>query len=124
MAATRRALPIFAPQPLSTPLSPTAVLVYNVTIQIENDVQRDWLHWMKTHHIPRVMATGLFIDHRILQLLGHDEDGTSTFAIQYTMPGQAEYDRYQAEHAPAMQAETRERYGEKFVAFRTLLLVV
>jgi hypothetical protein len=33
----------------------------------------------------------------------------------------AHYEKYQAEFAPALQAETQKYFGGKFVAFRTLM---
>jgi hypothetical protein len=36
----------------------------------------------------------------------------------------AAYERYRDEFAPAMQAKTRERYGEQVLAYRSLLEVL
>mgnify|MGYP002347735554 CR=1 FL=1 len=35
-------------------------LLYNVTIKVESDIHHEWLEWMKTVHIPDVMATNSF----------------------------------------------------------------
>lgn len=99
------------------------MIVYNVTINVDAEVATEWLHWMKTVHIPDVMATGMFLDNRICRILA-EEDGGLTYAIQYTAADMATYERYKAEHAPRLQAETQKHYGGKFVAFRTLLEVV
>ena len=40
------------------------------------------------------------------------------------MKDPAAYERYKAEHAPRLQAETQKKYGGRFAAFRTLLEVV
>ena len=32
------------------------MIVYSVTVNIENEVHDDWLSWMKNKHIPDVMA--------------------------------------------------------------------
>ena len=37
------------------------MIVYNVTVNIDADVQERWIEWMKEVHIPDVMATGLFL---------------------------------------------------------------
>ena len=99
------------------------MIVYNVTINVDADVAAEWLHWMKTVHIPDVMATGMFLDNRICRVLA-EEDGGLTYAIQYTAADMATYERYKTEHAPRLQAETQMHYGGKFVAFRTLLEIV
>ena len=98
------------------------MIIYNVTLNVDEDVHEEWLAWMKGTHIPKVMATGLFLDNRICRVLA--DDGGATYAVQYTCADLATYERYKAEHAPRLQAETQAHYGGKFVAFRTLLEVV
>lgn len=99
------------------------MIIYNVTLNVDEDVATEWLTWMKTVHIPEVMATGLFLDNRICRLLAEEEGGL-TYAVQYTCADMATYERYKAEHAPRLQAETQKKYGGRFAAFRTLLEVV
>ena len=99
------------------------MIIYNVTVNVDVDVAEEWLHWMKSAHIPDVMATGLFLDNRICRILAEEEGGHS-YAIQYTCSNMETYERYKTEHAPRLQADTQKRYAGKFVAFRTLLEVV
>jgi hypothetical protein len=49
------------------------MIVYNVTVKVDLAVAEDWLAWMKTEHIPEVLATGMFISYRMLRIL-NDED--------------------------------------------------
>jgi hypothetical protein len=99
------------------------MIIYNVTLNVDTDVHEEWLAWMKSIHIPEVMATGLFLDNRICRVLS-DDDGGITYAVQYTCADMATYERYKSEHAPRLQAETQKRYGGRFAAFRTLLEVL
>ena len=99
------------------------MILYNVTVIIENDVHDDWLRWMKEQHIPDVMATGLFIENKIARILAEEEGGTS-YSIQYLLRSMEDYETYQQQHAPRLQAEHSERYNGKFGAFRTLLHVI
>ena len=36
------------------------MIIYNVTVSIDESVKGEWLDWMKTEHIPEVMACGIF----------------------------------------------------------------
>ncbi|MCB0771049.1 MAG: DUF4286 family protein [Flavobacteriales bacterium] len=99
------------------------MIIYNVTINVDTDVHERWLLWMKATHIPDVMSTGLFLDHRLCRVLADDEGGI-TYAVQYTCADMATLQRYHAEHAPRLQAETQKNFGGKFAAFRTLLEVL
>ncbi len=98
------------------------MIIYNVTINVEDDVCETWVAWMKETHIPQVMATGFFTAFSFNKLLSRQEDETgTTFVIQYTAPSMQHYEDYQTKHAPALQAETKRLFEGKFVAFRTLM---
>lgn len=99
------------------------MIIYNVTINIDNDVREEWLNWMKTVHIPEVMATGYFLDYKICKVLVDEEQGT-TYSVQYTAASMQDVTEYREQHSPRLQKVTNERYGSKMVSFRTLLEVV
>ncbi|PKV67382.1 DUF4286 family protein [Pontibacter ramchanderi] len=100
------------------------MIIYNVTINIDNSVAEEWLDWMKSTHIPEVMATGYFLSNQIARLLHEEDNGGTTYAVQYTCRNLEDLEEYQRDHAPALQAKVLERYPEKFVAFRSLLQIV
>ena len=99
------------------------MIIYNVTVNIENDVREEWLNWMKSKHIPDVISTGYFIDHKICKVLVDEEQGT-TYSIQYSCESHEKLQEYQKLHAPRLQKDVADKYANKFVAFRTLLEVI
>lgn len=99
------------------------MILYNVTVNIDEDVHDEWLQWMKEVHIPDVMNTGFFLENKICKILAESEGGVS-YAIQYLCNSMEDLEDYQKEHAPRLQQEHTERYAGKFAAFRTLLEVV
>lgn len=99
------------------------MIIYNVTVNIDNDVREEWLSWMKSVHIPDVMATGFFLENKICKVLVNEEQGT-TYSIQYTAASMNDLQEYQQQHAPRLQKEHNDKYGSKAVAFRTLLEIV
>jgi hypothetical protein len=101
------------------------MIIYNVTLNIDDSAHDNWLSWMKETHIPEVMRTGMFVQYTFAKLLSRQDDETgTTYVIQYQAETMANYERYQAEFAPALQAETRKYFEGKFVAFRTLMETV
>jgi len=100
------------------------MILYNDTIKIDSSVQDEWVQWMKEVHIPEVMQTGLFTEYRMLRLLEQDESDGITFAVQYLSRSMADYQLYKEKFAPALQQKTLDKYEGKFVAFRTLMVVV
>lgn len=99
------------------------MIVYNVTVNIDNDVHDEWLNWMRTVHVPDVMRCGIFTKSRICKVLVDEEQGV-TYSIQYTAPSMQHYEQYSETFAPALQAEHRQKFEGKFVAFRTLIEVI
>jgi hypothetical protein len=98
-------------------------ILYNVTVKVKKEASSEWLDWMKAKHIPDVLATGLFSEHKICRIL-HDEQDGDTFAIQYLCKNMEDFKTYQEKHAKALQEEHAQRYKDKYVAFRTLMEVV
>ena len=99
------------------------MIIYNVTVSVDTEIAHDWLSWMRTKHIPDVMATGLFSEFRILKVVTGENSGV-TYAIQYTCESHEVLENYQTEFAPALQKEHIERYGDKAAAFRTVLEII
>lgn len=99
------------------------MILYNVTINIDEAVHDEWLKWMKEVHIPDVMNTGLFIDNKICRIHAEEKGGKS-YSIQYISKSWTDYKNYQKKYAPALQEEHTKKYNGKFVAFRTILEIV
>jgi len=95
------------------------MIIYNITINIEDEIHEDWLNWMKSTHIPDVMACNLFESYKICKIIAEDEG--HTYSIQYTCKTMRKYTDYQTKYAAKLQKKHSDRYNNKFVAFRTLL---
>lgn len=96
------------------------MILYNVTVNVEEDILTDWLAWMKDVHIPEVMETGMFLQSEMWKVMTTEDTGF-TYSIQYRLNSMADYNTYIAMHAPALQQKHIARYGDKAVAFRTIL---
>ncbi|MDP4601798.1 MAG: DUF4286 family protein [Schleiferiaceae bacterium] len=94
--------------------------LYNVTVNIDDSAHALWKDWMLEVHIPEVLATGQFLDCRFTRVLVEEESGT-TYSIQYRFALMEDFQLYQELYAPGLRRQTEERFGGKFVAFRTLL---
>ena len=97
------------------------MILYNVTVSLDEKIESEWLTWMKKEHIPEVMKTEKFFDKKIFRLLSHEQEGAITYAIQYFAKTQEDIQAYQEEYAGALQAAHDEKFKDKFVAFRTML---
>lgn len=100
------------------------MIVYNVTIKVDASIQQPWLNWLQDIHIPEVIATGCFTKATILQLLEVDDSEGPTYAIQYFAQSKALYNRYIENFAPDMRQRSFDKWGNRFIAFRSVMQVV
>jgi hypothetical protein len=98
-------------------------VIYNVTVNISDNRVEEWLNWMASEHIPEMLGTGIFQRATLVRVLGYEQGG-KTYAIQYRCRSLIDFERYENEFAPKLQAKTSERFGEELQAFRTVLEVV
>lgn len=99
------------------------MFIYNVTVNISDEAHHEWLKYMREKHIPDVMKTACFIDSQILKLLYVEDEG-HTYSIQYKFLEMADMEKYQQQFANALQAEHKNKFGNAYTAFRTLLQIV
>jgi hypothetical protein len=96
------------------------MLLYNVTLIIDEAAADEWLQWMTEIHIPKVMATEKFVSNRLLKVLDSPNEGV-TYCAQYVAESIADYEDYKQNFAPALQADLQQKFENRFVAFRTLM---
>lgn len=100
------------------------MFIYNVTTQVDHSIQQAWLQWIKEEHIPEIINTGCFTQGTVLHLLEIDDSEGSTYAVQYIAESKALYNRYLDKFAPLMRQKAIDKWGNKFIAFRSLMQVI
>jgi hypothetical protein len=97
------------------------MIVYNITIKILPEIEQEWIAWQKEEHIPAVMASAMFNEYRFYKLLDTDEEDGITYIVQYFAPGRIQYEKYIKEFAPVLRDQAIARWGNRFIAFRTVM---
>jgi len=100
------------------------MLLYNVTIKIEEHAKTSWLKWMQETHIPAMLATGKFVHARMCRVLLAEETDGITYAVQYLTPSREMLEKYYEEDANHLRTAAHEQFPDMFVAFRTELEVI
>lgn len=100
------------------------MIIYNVTIKVENSIAADWLIWLKEEHIPDVISTGCFTHATVLHLIETDDSEGVTYAVQYQADNKDLYSRYIEKFADGMRTKGADKWGNQFIAFRTVMEVV
>lgn len=100
------------------------MIIYNVTIKLDESIHQQWLSWMLDIHIPEMTGTGCFTKATALRLLEVDDSEGPTYAIQYFAESKALYNQYIELHAPEMRQRSFDKWGNRFIAFRSVMQVV
>ncbi len=100
------------------------MFVYNITIKLHENIHEEWLQWLKEIHTADVMKTGCFTGCKIARLLEVDDSEGPTYAVQFTAESKSQYNRYIEKYADEMRRRSFEKWGDKFIAFRSLMQIV
>jgi hypothetical protein len=100
------------------------MIIYNVTIKVDRSIASDWLTWLQKEHIPQVLETGCFEEAVVHRLLETDDEEGPTYAIQYKAESKSQYNRYIEIFAPVLRDKSFEKWGNRFIAFRSVMQVV
>jgi hypothetical protein len=97
------------------------MIIYNVTLNIDDSIHEQWLAWMMDTHIPDVMETGKFLKAKMVKVLVVEETGGTTYSVQYFAESKEKLEAYYNEDAPRLREEGYRLFGDKMLAFRTEL---
>ena len=100
------------------------MLIYNVTAKVDWSIHDEWVKWMLNEHLPEMVNTGCFMNSKLLRLLEVDENEGPTYAAQYFAGNKVDYDRYIKEYAGSVRKKYTEKWGDRVIAFRTVMQVV
>lgn len=96
------------------------MILYNVTIIIDEAIEDEWTGYIRNTFIPDIMATGSFVSNRLLRVLDSPNEGV-TYCIQFVAENLAKYQNYQHEFIHRIQAEHQRHFENKFVSFSTIM---
>jgi len=100
------------------------MIVYNISIKINNAIGAEWVDWQKEEHIPDVMATGQFYDVKFYRLLEQHESDDLTYIVQYFASSIDHYNTYIRDFAQSLRQKAFDKWGSQFIAFRTIMQAV
>lgn len=98
--------------------------IYNVTTNIEEAIHQEWLRWMNEIHIPKILATGKFLNAKMTKVMVEEEMGGVTYSVQYTTVDKETLDRYYDEDQPRLNHDEQKKFPNKFVSFSTELKII
>ena len=81
------------------------MIAYEVTVEVDEALVEGYMEFMRSRHIPRILATGCF---------SHAEFNRATetrFRQRYLAASLADLERYLERHAPALRTDYAKHFG-------------
>lgn len=92
------------------------MITYEVKLTIQPEVEEEWVNWMRTRHVPDVIATGLLKSYQILK----PQDSPQVYLFHYHFENESDFKTYETEFAGRLRQDVIELYDGKFTGERTL----
>lgn len=97
--------------------------IYNITFNIEESVQKEWLTWMY-QFIEKTIVVGNFTSANIHQVMIQEEMGGVTYAVQFQLPSKETLAQFQQQDLAELQKQLRQLFDSKTVFFSTTLKII
>ncbi|MCF0053636.1 DUF4286 family protein [Dyadobacter sp. LJ53] len=97
------------------------MIIFNITVNISYAAEKEWLNYMKTVHIPEILATKLPLECKLLRLLTEIENEGSTYTSQFSFRTMEDFLAYQTHFQADLQERHHTLFSGQYVSFRTLL---
>lgn len=97
------------------------MLWYIVSVAVDRERAEEWAAWMADVHIPEVVATGRFEGAWMSPDAARDTEARQAWRMVYLVKSQQDFDAYQRDDAPALQADHVRLFGGVASASREVL---
>lgn len=97
------------------------MILFSLTVNIDNEVQEEWLEWMKQTFIPSLWLTGFFLEKRFLKLLNEEQGDGTTYSLQLTLENMKNLREFEENYLFDFRKMMYGKYTGRLVDFYTVL---
>jgi hypothetical protein len=97
------------------------MVLFSLTVNIDKEIENEWLDWMKQSFIPSLWLTGFFQEKRFLKLLNEEENGGCTYSLQLTLDKLETFQHFENNHLEDFRKMLYGKYSGRLVDFYTIL---
>lgn len=102
----------------------TSGILFNITMQVEEQFLDEWLTWIQHEHIPATMGTGCFIKHQVLRLMIEDDLAEPTYAIQYFASSIYKFKQFDSVFREQLLKNISDKWDKQVMFFTTTMEIV
>ncbi len=97
------------------------MLIYNTTYHLVDEVEKNFLIWIKESVIPTNLNSGLMKNPRMCKLLSHQEAGNSSYTLQWEVDNTAVLHEWHMKLGAKQHEEMGQIFGDKVISLPTLM---
>ena len=97
------------------------MIIYNVTVTLNENIHSRWLEWIRHQHIPQVLSTKLFKKAVLSRIISDKE---LTYAIAYYAENSSKLESYKKNYSNQLRQKSFEKFGDSALSFRTELELI
>jgi hypothetical protein len=97
------------------------MILYNITYNIDKEIDNEWVNWLRDYYLPEVMGGGQFVQYKVYRLLKTEDDGSINYALQFFCESIESLNDFLENRAPALSQQLMEKFRHRHVAFMTVL---
>jgi len=98
--------------------------LYNITYNINDEIHKHWLQWMRKIHIPEVLKNSNFSAAKLIKVLMDEELGGITYSVQYQADTKEKLNLFLNNSTFNTFEIMSKEFPNQFVTFSTELKVV
>lgn len=96
------------------------MILYNITVIIDDAIEKEWLHWINTNFVPQAMSSNLLASNRLLKVLESPNEGI-TYCLQFVADTLQNYNDFKSLHASALLDAHSIKFKNQSVFFSTIM---
>ncbi len=100
------------------------MLILNTTFLVSDEIQNQWLEWVREQHIPFMLNTKYFIKPQIAKIISNDATDGTSYSVQFQINNRETLEKWQREFAGKFEQNCYKIFGNEALFFSTILEIV
>ena len=96
------------------------MILFNITVIIEEEIEAEWLKWIKNVFVPDALSSNLLVSNRLLKVLNSPNEGI-TYCLQFIADDLKNYTEFANKHSSALLNTHTEQFKNKAVSFSSIM---
>ncbi len=97
--------------------------IYNITFNVDKEIEKDWLKYIKENFIPAMLKSGLLHTALTSKIMVDETQGNS-YSIQFSANNKEDLERFIQEELYPLLNQLHLKFSPKMVYFATKLDVI